>query len=74
MNKYVKQSITITRKQRDTLERFSQVLRQHKLDVSVSSLIRMLIDSGADSVKFRIMDKEFVLNDYENKESIGYDL
>lgn len=74
MNKYVKQSITITRKQRDTLERFSQVLRQHKLDVSVSSLIRMLIDSGADFVKFRIMDKEFVLNDYENKESISYDL
>jgi len=74
MNNYVKQSITITRKQRDTLERFSQVLRQHKLDVSVSSLIRMLIDNGVDSIKFRIMDREFILNDYENKESIGYDL
>lgn len=73
MSDYIKQSITITKEQRDTLERFSQVLRQHKLDVSISALIRMLIDNGADLLRFRIMDKEFVLTN-EKKEEISYGL
>jgi 3-methyladenine DNA glycosylase Mpg len=73
MSDYVKQSITITKEQRETLERFSKVLRKNKLDVSISALIRILIDNGADLVRFRIMDKEFVLTD-EKKEEISYGL
>lgn len=73
MSDYVKQSITITKEQRETLERFSKVLRKNKLDVSISALIRILIDNGADLVRFKIMDKEFVLTD-EKKEEISYGL
>lgn len=73
MSDYVKQSITITKEQREALERFSKVLRKNKLDVSISALIRILIDNGADLVRFKIMDKEFVLTD-EKKEEISYGL
>lgn len=63
-NSYVKQSVVLTLEQKQVLEDFSKVLREHKLDISFSGLVRMLIDCGRKDIKFAVSDKQFSLEEF----------
>lgn len=64
---YIKQSVVMSVEQRNDIKKFVKLLRQHKLDISFSGVIRMLIEAGKKDVKFAVLDKQFCLEDMSNE-------